>query len=121
MSDVIRIQEPSLADFAYKIAELAKQGYEVSGTNQGYPQSFGFGVYTCEMLKGEAKASTKPAQKQESVQASQKPSEDVSEAPATNAQETEENAAQEPVGTQKPTSGSTTGSRRGRRKTAAKK
>ena len=109
MSDVIRVQESSLADFAYKIAELAKQGYEVSGTNQGYPQSFGFGVYTCEMLKA--------APKQESTEAPQKPSEDVSEAPATNAQETEENAAQATTGTQK----ATTGSRRGRRKTAAKK
>jgi len=121
MSDVIRVQEPSLADFAYKIAELAKQGYEVSGTNQGYPQSFGFGVYTCEMLKGQAKgtseSTSKPAQKQEPVEAPEKPSEDVSEAPAANAQETQENAVQEPTGNQK----STTGSRRGRRKTAAKK
>lgn len=121
MSKVIRVQESTLADFAHKIVELAGEGYEISGTNEGYPQSFGFGVYTCQMFASEdaskdasVKVDTK-ADKQEPVEAPQKPSEQRTESTSTSGQETDENAAQSTTGTQKPTA------RRGRRKATPKK
>lgn len=43
------VQEYSLADYTFKIAELASQGYKPSTENEGFPVSYGL-VYVCHMI-----------------------------------------------------------------------
>lgn len=49
MDNRIVVQEYSLADYTFKIAELASQGYKPSTENEGFPVSYGL-VYVCHML-----------------------------------------------------------------------
>lgn len=61
MSNKIRLEEPNLISFVERIAKLASEGYTIDKTNQGAPQSWGPGLYTCDMtLEGSEKASDTP-------------------------------------------------------------
>lgn len=74
MSNKIRLEEPNLVSFVHRIAELAAEGYTIDDTNQGAPQSWGPGLYTCDMTlessksdskAPEAKTSTEPKETEE--------------------------------------------------------
>jgi len=108
MSEVINIQEPTLISFVERIQDLVKQGYVVSKTNQGVPQSFGFGVWVCQMVpeapeKTSTSVSDSPKQSpKEDEKTSQEASQGASEASTSN---TEGNSTKKP----------STRSRRGRK------
>jgi len=109
MSEVINIQEPTLISFVERIQDLVKQGYVVSKTNQGVPQSFGFGVWVCQMVAEKAPEKTSesvsdsPKQSpKEDEKTSQEASQGASEASTSN---TEGNSTKKP----------STRSRRGRK------
>lgn len=76
----------TLIDFIEKIVAKTKEGFEIEGTNQGVPQSWGPGLYTCEMSKAEKVAS---ASKQATVETSEDTPEDTSSASEDTPEETE--------------------------------
>lgn len=86
---VEKITGYTLKDFIDKIIEKVQDGYTISGTNAGYPQSWGPGLYTCDMEKSSG-ASEKPAEKVE------EPKVDVEET------KTEESAEEAPKEEAKP-------------------
>lgn len=50
MEQEIKVEQPTLIHFIEKIVELTKLGYVPSKTNQGAPQSWGLGLFTCGMV-----------------------------------------------------------------------
>lgn len=57
--ETIKIESPNLIEFVYDIERKVKEGYSVDDTNEGLPQSWGPGLYTCTVSKEVAE---KPAE-----------------------------------------------------------
>ncbi|QDP60460.1 MAG: hypothetical protein GOVbin1096_88 [Prokaryotic dsDNA virus sp.] len=70
----------NLKDFIDKIVEKVQEGYQISETNAGYPQSWGPGLYTCDVEKSSG-ATEKP------VEAPKEPEEGTTEAPVETTEE----------------------------------
>lgn len=49
--ETIKIESPNLIEFVYDIERKVKEGYSVDDTNEGLPQSWGPGLYTCTVSK----------------------------------------------------------------------
>ena len=112
MSEVINIQEPTLISFVERIQDLVKQGYVVSKTNQGVPQSFGFGVWVCQMVPEVAEKAPEKTSESVSDSPKQSPKEDEKTSQEAS-QESSESSTSNTEGnsTKKPS----TRSRRGRK------
>lgn len=90
MEKEIKVEQPTLIHFIEKVVELARQGYVPSKTNQGAPQSWGLGLFTCGMVleDSEPKTETKVS---EPVEKTVEPESNVSDEEAkTEAPETTE-------------------------------
>jgi len=58
--NTVKIEAPNLIEFVFEIEKRVREGYSVDDTNEGLPQSWGPGLYTCTLTKSEpssAKAS----------------------------------------------------------------
>lgn len=71
--ETVKIEAPNLIEFVYDIEKKVKEGYSVDDTNEGIPQSWGPGLYTCTLSK-EVSAS-----KQETVETTEEKTESVTE------------------------------------------
>lgn len=60
--DIKRVEAPNLIEFVNEIQDYVQQGYTVTDTNAGIPQSWGPGLYTCELEKA-SEAPQKPLSK----------------------------------------------------------
>jgi len=49
--DTVKIEAPNLIEFVFEIEKRVQEGYRVDDTNEGLPQSWGPGLYTCTLSK----------------------------------------------------------------------
>lgn len=74
--ETVKIEAPNLIEFVKEIQEKVQQGYTVDDTNEGLPQSWGPGLYTCTLSK--TSASVQPKEVKTEVEPKVK-SEEISE------------------------------------------
>jgi len=74
----------SLYDFTLKIAEAVREGYGLTDTNEGMPQSMGPGYYSCVVVK-EVQVDLIEEAKVDEAQEEEKPATQTSSQPTKTA------------------------------------
>lgn len=60
--ETVKIEAPNLIEFVYAIEKKVKEGYSVDNTNEGIPQTWGLGYYTCTVSRDVEKTVEKPTE-----------------------------------------------------------